>query len=59
MSEFDPSKRSMVHDALNNRTFPWEPVTYLEHYGEYAERQSDGVVAWHGLLLDGWHAQND
>jgi hypothetical protein len=55
MSKFDPSKRSMVHDALNDKTFPWEPEKYLEHYREHAEKHSDGVVGWDGLLLDGWY----
>jgi hypothetical protein len=55
MSEFDPSKRSMVHDALNDNTFPWEPGKYLENYREYAENEHDGVVAWDGLVLDGWY----
>ena len=55
MSQFDPSKRSMVHDALNDKTFPWEPENYLEHYRGHARKQSDGVVGWDGLLLDGWY----
>jgi hypothetical protein len=55
MSEFDPSKRSMVHDALNDNTFSWEPEKYLENYREYAEKESDDVVEWDGLLLDGWY----
>jgi hypothetical protein len=55
MSEFDPSKQSMVHDALNDKTFAWEPENYLKSYREYGEEQSDGIVAWDGLLLDGWY----
>jgi len=45
----------MVHDALNDNTFPWEPGKYLENYREYAENEHDGVVAWDGLVLDGWY----
>ena len=39
MSEFDPSKRSMVHDVLNDNAFPWEPEKYLENYREYAKKR--------------------
>jgi hypothetical protein len=52
MSEFDPSKQSMVHDALNDNTFSWEPKKCLENY---REKESDDVVEWDGLLLDGWY----
>ena len=55
MSEFDPSKRSMVHDALNDKMFEWEPENYLKNYREHAEEDSEGIVAWDGLLLDGWY----
>ena len=53
--EFDPAKRSTVHDALNDKRFQWEPEKYLEHYREHAAEYDDGMVEWDGLLLDGWH----
>ena len=56
MSEFDPSKRSMVHDVLNDNAFPWEPEKFLDNYREYAKKRYDGsMVEWDGLLLDGWY----
>jgi hypothetical protein len=52
---WDSSRRLVVHDALNDHMFPWEPEKYLENYREYAEKEYDGVVRWDGLLLDGWY----
>lgn len=53
MSEFDPTKPSMVHDALNDETFIWKPE-WADHYRRYAQPSSPGVVGWDGRLLDGW-----
>jgi hypothetical protein len=53
MSEFDPKRPALVHDLLNDRTFEWKPETHLESYRRFAE--PDGtMIAWEGLLLDGW-----
>ena len=54
MSEFDPSQPGMVHDLLADRTFPWDPEMYLESYRRFAEPEGNGMVAWDGMLLDGW-----
>jgi hypothetical protein len=54
MSEFDPSQPSMVHDVLNNKTFPWKPEEYLQSYRRSAETDGSGLIAWDGMLLDGW-----
>lgn len=32
----------------------WELDRYLENYKQYAEPFDAGVIAWDGLLLDGW-----
>jgi hypothetical protein len=52
--EFDPSAPAMVHDRLNDRTFEWSPGMRA-HYEQYAREIAPGVIAWDGLLLDGWH----
>jgi hypothetical protein len=55
MSDFDPSKRVLVHDRLNDQMIEWEPELYQEHYDRYAHPDfSPGVTEWDGLLLDGW-----
>jgi hypothetical protein len=53
MSEFDPCKRAMVHDRLNDETFEWVPERHMPHWGPVKEAGL-GVIAWDGLLLDGW-----
>ena len=42
------------HDLLNDQTIEWKPKEHLESYRRFAEPDSPGVVAWNGLLLDGW-----
>ena len=55
MSTFDPSTPAMVHDRLNDRTFEWKPETMQANYEQYATPFGPpDVIAWDGLLLDGW-----
>jgi hypothetical protein len=54
MSEFDPARPALVHDQLNDDTFEWLLEEWREHYARYAQKFEDGLVAWDGLLLDGW-----
>ena len=58
MSEFDPTRASMVHDSLNDKTFAWKPE-WAESYREYANNHAPGVIEWDGLLLDGWSTAED
>jgi hypothetical protein len=53
MNEFDPSYPCMVHDLLNDESLEWPPVRALS-YGRWAREESEGVIAFDGLLLDGW-----
>ena len=55
MSEFDPTKRAMVHDKLSGNEFQWQPE-WAEHYREHRVLEGRGVIGWDGLLLDGWVA---
>ena len=57
MSDFDPAKPSRVHDILNDETLDWDPE-WAEHYRQYAQVNSPGVIEWDGRLLDGWSAGN-
>jgi len=54
MSEFDPPQRAIVHDVITDKTFPWRPELFLENYKRFAEADGAGMVAWDGMLLDGW-----
>ena len=47
MSEFDPSKRAMVHDRLNDETFEWVPERHMAHWEPVIEAEP-GVIAWVG-----------
>jgi hypothetical protein len=54
MSDFDPTQPAMVHDLLNDKTFQWNPDRHLESYRRHAVPDGPHMVAWEGLLLDGW-----
>ena len=54
MSEFDPSRLALVHDQLNDEFFEWQPARHGPDYERYAQPWKPGIVAWDGLLLDGW-----
>ena len=53
MCEFDPSEPALVHDRRTNRLIPWEPA-FRHSFARQAREFEPGVVAYDGLLLDGW-----
>jgi hypothetical protein len=53
MCEFDPSEPALVHDRLTKRLIPWEPA-FRHSFARQARELEPGVVAYDGLLLDGW-----
>ncbi len=53
MSEFDPSEPAIVHDRRSNRAIPWSPAFEWE-FKRRATQHAPGVIAFEGLLLDGW-----
>ena len=53
MATFNPDQRCHVHDGLNDKLLNWDPE-WATHYRKYAAPEGKGVVAWDGLLLDGW-----
>jgi hypothetical protein len=53
MSTFNPEIPSHVHDAANDQIIEWMP-RWASMYREYGVKWDEGVVAWDGLLLDGW-----
>ena len=53
MAKFDPSRPSLVHDRLNAKTFEWSPE-WSASFERYKREAGLGIVAWNGLLLDGW-----
>jgi hypothetical protein len=55
MSEFDPTKRALVHDKLSEKDLAWQPE-WAAHYREHSVLEGHGVIGWDGLLLDGWTA---
>jgi hypothetical protein len=60
MRTFDPSKPCMVHDGLNDDWFEWHPEREEARFRQQAERHSrddPDVIAYQGLLLDGWKAK--
>lgn len=55
MSEFDPTQPAQVHDKLNDQVIEWEPGRHGRDYQVHGHHDlGDGVIAWDGLLLDGW-----
>jgi len=53
MDTFDPDMPCRVHDGLNDQIIEWSPH-WAPMYREHASKWDEGVVAWDGLLLDGW-----
>ena len=53
MGEFDPSEPALVHDRRTKRLIPWEPA-FRHSFARQAYEIAPGVVAYDGLLLDGW-----
>jgi hypothetical protein len=53
MTQFDPSRPALVHDRLNAKTFEWSPQ-WRASFEQYKREAGLGIVAWDGLLLDGW-----
>jgi hypothetical protein len=53
MAEFDPSQPALVHDCVNDQMMEWSP-DWRDNYRKYARPDAPGVVAFGGLLLDGW-----
>ena len=54
MTTFDPATPCKVHDQLNDCLFDWKPE-WAENYRQHAiSGYGESVVAWDGLLLDGW-----
>ena len=53
MDSFDPDMPCRVHDGLNDQVIEWSP-NWASMYRQYAWKWDEGVVAWDGLLLDGW-----
>jgi hypothetical protein len=58
MSEFDPSEPAILHDRRNDRTIAWSPAFEWE-YKRNARQHAPGVIAFEGLLLDGWRDVQD
>jgi hypothetical protein len=58
MSEFDPSEPAILHDRRNDRTIAWSPAFEWE-FKRYARQHAPGVIAFEGLLLDGWRDVED
>ncbi len=55
MCEFDPSEPAILHDRRSNRAIPWSPDFEWE-FKRHARQHAPGVIAFEGLLLDGWAA---
>ncbi|MGY4358528.1 hypothetical protein ACVWZR_007656 [Bradyrhizobium sp. i1.3.1] len=53
MATFNPDEPCRVHDALNNTFIDWKPE-WAARYRKYAAPHDEGVIAFDGLLLDGW-----
>lgn len=53
MDTFDPDMPCRVHDKVNDQIFEWNPQ-WASMFREYGAKWGEGIVAWDGLLLDGW-----
>ena len=53
MNTFNPEVQCRVHDALHDQIIEWNPQ-WASLYREHGVLYDEGVIAWDGLLLDGW-----
>ena len=58
MSEFDPSEPALLHDALNDRTIPWDPA-FKSNFEKRAIPLGKKMVGYEGIFLDGWMPVGD
>ena len=40
-------------DGLNDQIIEWSPQ-WASMYREHSSKWNEGIIAWDGLLLDGW-----
>ena len=59
MSEFDPARPSLVHDALNDVTFVWQREWEADFREHALPSTTPGIIEWDGRLLDGWRERDD
>jgi hypothetical protein len=56
MQSFDPAQPCKVHDRLKECLFDWK-TEWAANYrvrAQVFESEIPGVIAWDGLMLDGW-----
>jgi hypothetical protein len=53
MSTFNPDLTCLVHDSLNDQIMEWKPQ-WASLYRDQGAKHDECVIAWDGLLLDGW-----
>jgi hypothetical protein len=56
MSTFNPDVPAGIHDRLNDEIIEWKPQ-WAPLYRQYGVLHDEGVIAWDGLLWDGWIGQ--
>jgi hypothetical protein len=53
MNTFNPEVPCHVHDKLNDELIEWQ-AQWAPLYRDHGVLYDEGVIAWDGLLLDGW-----
>jgi hypothetical protein len=56
MVSFDPARRCLVHDRINDVWVTWSSVDPL-HFNKYADKSEKGLIGWRSLLMDAWMDQ--
>lgn len=54
MTEFDPSRPTLVHDGLNDKWFIWETRWAAKFKNRPRSDANPHLVRWDAQLLDGW-----
>lgn len=50
---FYPDVPCRVHYGLNDQIIEWSPQ-WASMYRQHMSKWDEGVIAWDGLLFDGW-----
>jgi hypothetical protein len=53
METFDPSRRCLVHDTVNDVWVRWTPIEARD-YSRAVMPAGDGSMVWHSMVLDRW-----
>lgn len=53
MASFNPTRRCIVHDRINNVWVTWHSVS-IEQFKKHSDVSGGGLIGWGSILMDAW-----